>query len=161
MHTEGTNDKIILRGRTGEKIIDTTSKYKWLGIQFGLPDGNTHGNYLYSIIQNCQNNQEIDKLSLHVTLGQCNFNIYRGMRLPVVIINNGSQSRMAATKDEKQGDNPIMTYDKFLSGFYYVAGMKYTYLATERKFKQDLILTRREWPFPSQNTIQPTPTPTN
>lgn len=161
LHTPGLKDKIILRGRKGENIVENTSKYKWLGIQFGLPDGNAHENYLYSIIQNWQNNQEIEKLLLHVTLGQCNFNIYRGMRLPVVIINNGSQIRMAATRDEGQDSNTRLTYDRFLSGYYYVAGMKYTWKSDDQKFRQDLILTRREWPFPANNSIPDPSSTTN
>lgn len=150
--TEGADGKILLRGRPGEgNIYATTNKYKWLGLQFGGRMRNCHDNYLYAVVQNWQNNQEIEKLNLVVQLEQCNFNIYRGMRLPVLMINEGNVLRQKITKDPGQPESDAMSYDRFLSGYYFVSGIKYMWSGESQSFSQELILTRREWPIPVQN----------
>jgi hypothetical protein len=44
-----------------------------------------------------------------------------------------------------------MSYDRFLSGYYFVSGIKYMWSGESQSFSQELILTRREWPIPVQN----------
>ena len=152
LNTEGSQDKQLLKGRNDEDIFETHQKFKWMGTQYGLPDsaGNVHENYQYAKILNWQNNVELNKMVLHVVTAQANFNLYRGQRIPIVIVNDGSTLRKQVTKDEK--DNPDMplplTYDKFLSGYYMIKGMKYTYNIDEGIFRQEIFLTRREWPLP-------------
>jgi hypothetical protein len=147
------DDKILQRGRMKEpEIYKNTNKYKWLGIHESLPDGNAHKNYMHAIIQNWQNRQEIDKYELRVWLPRCNFNLYRGMRVPVLILNTGSQSRLQVTKQPEQAEEERLTFDRFLSGYYYIKGMTVSWNADDTVFRQELILTRREWPIPPQTS---------
>lgn len=145
------DDKILMRGRLKEpEIFQNTNKYKWLGIQMTNPKGNAHENYLYALIQNWQNEREIDKFSLRIMLTKCNFNIYRGMRIPVLILNIGSQLRNQTSKQTEQSESEKLSYDKFLSGYYYVKDMRISWSASDAVFRQELVLTRREWPIPPQ-----------
>ena len=150
MHTEGTTDKIILRGRVNDPTSGTEYKYKWLGIQSSLPNGNVHDQYLYAVVQNWQNNEEVEKLMFYCQLPKCNFNIYRGQRMPVIILNAGNSVRQKMTLDpDTQNEKANTSYDKFLSGYYMVQGFRYSWSATTGQFTQDLYLTRREWPMPT------------
>jgi len=150
LNTKGAeNDKVAMKGRKGENIYDTHSKYKWLGVQYGSKNvKNVHDNYQYAKILNHQNNIELDKMLMRVILPQANFNLYRGQRVPVVIVNSGDLLRKQVTKDpETNSEAPVgITYDKFLSGYYVIKEMKYTYDIEELIFRQDIILSRREWP---------------
>jgi hypothetical protein len=154
MTTKGAENKHPGKGRTidgkDEGIYSTHNKYKWLGVQYGDKKvKNVHDNYHYAKILNWQNKIELDKIIFHVVLPQANFNLYRGQRVPVVIINSGDTLRKQVTKDSEDNSNrPIsMTYDTFLSGYYVVKGMKYTYDSDEIIFRQEVFLTRREWPI--------------
>jgi hypothetical protein len=156
MHTDGAKDKIILRGRAHDPTSGTEYKYKWLGLQTSLPTGNVHENYLHAMVSNWQNNEEIDKLMLYCQLGKCNFNIYRGQRIPVIIMNIGNAERQKITQDDSQPAESKVSYDRFLSGYYMVHGFKYSWSSATNNFQQDLYLTRREWPMP---TFVPANTP--
>lgn len=154
MNTRGAEaDKIPLKGRNNENIYDQRNKYKWLGTQYSQNSEtkNVHDNYHYARILNWQNGVELDKMILQVVLPQANFNLYRGQRIPIVIINEGSLLRKQSTKSDEE--NPHMqlpfSYDRFLSGYYMVKGMKYRYDVNEAIFKMDVFLTRREWPLPA------------
>ena len=154
MTTKGSENKHPGKGRTidgkDEGIYSTHNKYKWLGVQYGDKKvKNVHDNYHYAKILNWQNKIELDKMVFHAVLPQANFNLYRGQRVPVVIINSGDTLRKQVTKDsEDNAKRPIsMTYDTFLSGYYVVKGMKYTYDSDEIIFRQEVFLTRREWPI--------------
>lgn len=149
LHTDGVKDKIILRGRANDPTSGKEYKYKWLGTQPALPDGNVHENFLYAMVANWQNNEEVEKMQLYCTLAKCNFNIYRGQRIPVIIINDGNPQRQKMTKDNSQSDEANISYDRFLSGYYMVNGFRYSWSASTGKFVQDLFLTRREWPMPT------------
>lgn len=152
------DDKMLQRGRIKEpEIFKNTNKYKWLGIQESLPNGNAHENFMYAHIQNWQNKQEIDKYELKVWLNKCNFNLYRGMRVPLLMINIGSQMRMQQSQQPEQAETDKLSFDRFLSGYYYIKGMQVSWNAADLVFNQILTLTRREWPIPpqpEQNTAQ-------
>lgn len=147
--SEGTTSEMLLqKGRdTDGQLYKDWNKYKWLGRQSSRPKGNVHPSYKYAIVQNLQNQREIDKYELKTVLGVANFNIYRGMQVPVVIVTEGNM-RSRANRQEQQEEDNRFTYDKFLSGFYYVKGMKLRWSDQEPQFRQELILSRREWPKP-------------
>ena len=136
------NDKVLLKGREGEDFYKIHNKYKYVGIQ----STNTHSNYSHAIIQNWQNRQQIDKMIMRVYLGFNNFNLYRGQRIPVVIINDGNTARQKATASGEQSSEDKISYDKFLSGYYFISGITYTWDSEVPIFRQELFLNRREWP---------------
>lgn len=153
LSTKNTDNKILLKGRTKEDFFFNHQKYKWMGTQYGLPDGNCHDNYFHAIVQNRQNNEEIEKMMLRVNLGKYNFNLYRGQRVPVLILNVASTSRQKQTADDEQSTNDTMSLDKFLSGYYTIYGMTYSWSSSDGIFVQELLLTRREWPIPNFSAV--------
>ena len=157
LNTAGVTDKILLKGRVNpnknlravdDKYFKEHNKYKWMGVQESLPKGNVHSDYLFSQIHNWQNGQELEKMYMRVTLGKVNFNLYRGQRIPVIIINEGT-NRQKATAEPAQNENIQVSADKFLSGYYMIRGMRYAWSYTDAIFKHDVFLTRREWPIPN------------
>lgn len=149
--TRGTEDKILLRGRKAEpEIFEFTNKHKYLGIQTQRPTNLSHENYLHAMVNNWQNSQEIEKMILRVTLTKCNFNLYRGQRVPVLILNTGGNVRQKATQDPDVSQSSNLSYDKFLTGYYYIIGMTITWDDSNANFFQELHLSRREWPIPYQ-----------
>jgi len=161
LSTKGTDNKILLKGRPKEDFFGSGpdrsnskfNKHKWFGTQYGLPDGNCHENYLHAIVQNRQNNEEIEKMMLRVNLGKCNFNLYRGQRVPVLIVNVANQSRQKQTADDSQSDDSSFSFDKFLTGYYTIYGMTYSWSSSDGLFVQELMLTRREWPIPNFSAV--------
>ena len=169
---EKTNKYILLRGRTtfdasindnelaraNHSYIDMYKKYPWLGTQYTLSnperdsaewDGNQHRNYLRAQIQNLINNKELEKLNLEITVNGTNFNLIKGEKVPVVIINNDSVENMMINK-ESQGMEML---DQFYSGWYIVKGFTISWAENNSpeiltNFSQKFILTRREWPPP-------------
>lgn len=150
LSTKGTKDKVLLKGRTTEDFFNTHNKYKMLGTQYGLPDGNCHENFLHAIVQNRQNNEELEKMMMRLDLGSCNFNLYRGQRIPVLILNTTSGARQSETRDPSQSESESISIDKFLSGFYSIHGITYSWSSSDGRFVQQLMLTRREWPLPNK-----------
>lgn len=149
--TEGTEDKILLRGRTAEpEIFKDTNKNKYMGIQIQSPVNATHENYLHAAVTNWQNSQEVEKMILKVTLTKCNFNLYRGQRVPILILNFGGNVRQKMTQDPEVSEDANVSYDKFLSGHYYIIGMQINWDDRNANFFQELYLSRREWPIPYQ-----------
>lgn len=150
MDTAGVSDKILLKGRVKEpEIFKNTQKCKWLGSQMSLPNGNTHKNYLYAGILNWQNTQNLEKLILKVSLGKPNFNLYRGQRVPVVILNSGNALRQKMSQDLTASNSNNISHDKFLSGYYMIHSIEYSWTQLGG-FHQELLLTKREWPIPPQ-----------
>lgn len=143
LDTKGTSDKILLKGRTNEDYFHKHNKYKWLGIQ-----NNSHENYMHALVQNWQNYQQVDKMKMRMYLGKCNFNLYRGQRIPVLILNEGNTKRQKATLQPEQGETDQLSYDKFLTGYYMITGMVYTWDSQFPFFQQELFLSRREWSIP-------------
>lgn len=158
LSTKGVEDKILLRGRIKEpEIYKEQNKNKFMGVHIANPVGQVHENYMHAIVNNFQNNMEIDKMTLHVKLTKANFNLYRGQRIPVLILNEPGTQRATMTQDPEAPENPKLVQDKFLSGYYYIKGMTISWSETNANFFQDLYLARREWPIPHQaaeNTSQ-------
>lgn len=161
--TEGSeNDKIILKGKAGEDFYKTQLKKRWAGIQYSRDEHNVHEKYLYSQVHNLMNNMELEKMKLEIEVPRANFNIYRGERIPCILISSGDPMKTAFLETEeeiKEGGEfnkpgrPVM--DKFYSGFYMIQGMIFKYQARNPNntqefghFTEEVVLTRREWPTP-------------
>lgn len=144
--TPGSEKKVILKGRPNEDTWKQRIKYKWMGNQYSSPKHNVHSNYFYAQVQNHQNNIEIEKLTLNVQLQKANWNLYRYQRIPLVIMNEGNKNRIQLTKgsDEEQKGSVAITHDKFLSGFYVILGIVYSW-DRQSGWSQELRLSKREW----------------
>lgn len=154
-------------------------KYSWLGKQsLNTAEGNVHENYAFSKILNHQNLEELNKTNLVVNMRGLNFYIYKYQKIPISIYESGSKDNKGnlAKRDELLGEenppleegserqlafqqkdiDPIqhpagMVLNKFLSGYYVVGGIKYTWNKNPGYLQQQLTLIRREWPIPSKN----------
>lgn len=146
LNTQGAEDKFLQRGRIDENFWKDEIKYKWLGIQHNKPAGNVHANYLYAKIQNTQNNIEIGKMGLKMSLPMFNPNIIRYMRLPILIVvknDEYQQTSVLTPEDENQKKDRLP--NQFLSGFYVVMDIRYTYSSDDRGIKQEIYAVKREW----------------
>lgn len=157
-----------MKGRRDEERYKTEIKYKYVGRKSGDPEtGNTHLNYEYAAIANAQNMDEIKKMSLDIELQSFNPSLHRYHKIPVFIYTNSTGILQAdkIVKDLKDGagfeaetvadtslTNPsVYVVDDFLSGYYIIGGMQYTYKAGDASVGQKLNLLRREWPSRMNN----------
>lgn len=175
LNTKGAGEnKIILKGRTTkpgskkETFWKTQNRHKWEGILYAAPEGNSHDRYNYAKIWNERNLSELNKMKLRVELDRGNFNIYRGERLPILLLSTSDLQYQNIAAPPEQGQNtpahPQPILDKFNSGYYMVDGMLFTYSPQGKTnsgdfpepvtgrmppgFTHTVILTRREWPTP-------------
>ena len=171
-----------MRGRRDEDRYKSEVKYKYLGRRSGDAEtANTHVNYEYAAIANIQNMDECKKMMLNVSLETFNPAIHRYQRIPIAIY-TGDMDRLRADKSLKEkkaksefDTDPVpkegavanpATYviDEFLSGYYIVGGIVYTFQRGFTNVKQRLQLLRREWPTRINNinpkTVAKAPTPT-
>jgi hypothetical protein len=58
-----------------------------------------------------------------------------------------------SSEDDSVNDPRNQTKNEFLSGYYVVGGIRYTY-SSPGPVKQSLTLIRREWPIPAKNKAQ-------
>lgn len=161
--TEGTeNDLIILKGKAGDTYYENQNKYKYQGRMFSTEnEGNLHPNYHFAKIQNYQNNQELNKMGLSITLQSISSSILRYKRIPVAIYEH--DTNIVNTVSMKNGDSQRDTsaeqtgdiYERpenyiansFVSGFYVVRDYTINWKRGEG-FTQTVNLIRREWPLP-------------
>jgi len=173
LNTPGTEgEKIPLRGRIDEEFWRQNNKIKYLGKQPSEEFENVHGNYMYAIASNFGNTREIAKMVMDIELKVINWSLYRYQRIPVLIYTMGSvNNKNQKNRDEQLGDNeqpknagdeaeaegPVnydepnqLVKNEFLSGYYVISEMTYTYSKETGKLAQSLRLLRREWPIPGK-----------
>lgn len=147
------------------------------GLTFG---GNVHDSFLFAKQHNIKNNKELNKLKLEVELNGTNFNIQKYMILPVEIYQtredggNWKEEKIKKRDEDVAGDENYTEkpksnvlretgdesssaekdrqqyLNKFLSGYYLVTGIRYTY-TRDSIIKMHLTLTRREHNLPAEN----------
>jgi hypothetical protein len=179
-----------MKGRRDEHRYKSETKTKYTGRKNSDPEtSHTHLNYEYAAISNSQNLDEIKKMSLEVSLASFNPAIHLYQKLPIAIYTNeqnklGADKVIKDAKKEKGFDTVVdedsstvepgkYVIDEFLSAYYVVGGIEYTFKAGETSVKQKLKLLRREWPSrinninpetvaaqPTPETPPPTPPPT-
>lgn len=166
------NKYILLRGRAtqqptqkGKDLAQANYSFTeinvynpWMGIQYTISnpdddnlqwDGNHHKNYGRAKVQNTINNKELDKLNVHITVNGLNTNIIKGDKVPIVLVKK-DPVESAMVSPEAQGDDLL---EQFYSGWFYVKGFRIIYDKSNKgsamsNFRQEFILTRREWPPP-------------
>lgn len=167
-----------LRGRRDEDRYKNEVKYKYVGRKSADPEtANTHLNYEYAAIANSQNMDEVKKLSLDIELSSFNPAIHRYQKIPIVIYTNdfdrlkadsviktkkeeGGFETEKPTEDGEDFINPgRYVVDEFLTGFYVVGGIQYTYRRGDGAVRQKLNLLRREWPSRINNINEETVKP--
>lgn len=153
-NTSGLSEKVILQPEN-EGLAEIGNK-KWTGINYG----NTHEHWQAARIYNSHNLKEIEKINLRIALKGINFQVIRGMAIPLIITSRlGDQIRKEFDLTVEGVPNPenqdilAEVPDKQLTGNYYVKGARYTYDPTDSHiFITELFLARREWQ-PSKNKV--------
>jgi hypothetical protein len=152
-----------MKGRRDEDRYKGETKAKYTGRKNADPEtSHTHLNYEYAAISNAQNMDEVKKMSLEVSLASFNPAIHLFQKLPIAIYTNqqdklGADKVIKDAKKEKGFDTTVdpdsstvepgkYVLDEFLSAYYVVGGIEYTFKAGDPSVKQKLKLLRREWP---------------
>lgn len=172
-----------LRGNRNDKRYKDQIKYKYIGRQEAGEDGlgNVHPNAAFAKLHNKQNELETQKMKLEVTLNSFNPSLYKYQKIPILMYHvnpdaiyqneriKGDKKELGMDKDEpfNLGEDPDLdperlpkqALDTFLSGYYIIEDIKYTYSAKDSKArnnaKQVVTLLRREWPTRTENLINP------
>jgi hypothetical protein len=129
--------------------MDEIGNKKWMNINYG----NTHEHWNAARVFNSHNLKELEKIKLRVLLKGVNFQVIRGMVVPVVMsLSLGEKIRKESDPDgNTQIDLSSNTFegesiDSELTGWYYVKEAKYTFDPKDPHiFYTELILSRREW----------------
>ena len=158
--TEGAeNNNVILKGRAGDDSYENQIKYRYFGRRYSTEgEGNLHPNYHYAKVQNYQNNSEINKMGLKITLNGINSSILKYKSIPVAIFKQGQQAKnrryagdqLAGREqdtEESYTDPQGYLMDEFLSGWYVVKDYEILW-QSNGSFAQVVHLIRREWPLP-------------
>lgn len=158
-----------LKGRRGDNGYKEQVKFKYMGRMNAGEDGlgNVHPNQLYTVLANVQNNAELNKMKLNITLQEFNPTIYKFQKIPVLIYTY-DQTKIEAAKALKNvkkekgfeedpiggvnsneettnEEDPNQMLDTFLSGYYVIENINYNY-SIEDGMLQEVTLLRREWP---------------
>ena len=157
-----------LKGRRGEDHFQEQVKFKYMGRHNTGEDGlgNVHSNALFSELNNHQNNVELQKMKLKITLEEFNPTIYKYQKVPVLmyhydptkveVLKNLKNAKKDAGLDASpiEGANaneitneeaPNQMLDTFLSGHYVIENINIIYEA-DTGMRQEVTLLRREWP---------------
>lgn len=163
-----------MRGRRGEERYKQEVKTKWMGRKNSDPETtNIHLNYEFAQIQNSQNLDELNKMTLEIELATINPAIHRYQKIPIIIFKQASEDMGADNvikeRKKEQGfdvetDDAIeevpqagtVVADEFLSGYYVVGGIEYIYKANFPSVAQRITLLRREWPSRVNNINEDT-----
>lgn len=151
--TEGAEkDFIILKGRNDGTDYDKQNRYRYLGIQYTLPEHNVHDKYYFSSVHNIMNNLETEKFKLKVELNRFNPNLYKFERIPCLFFTYDEDSARelddTETKNENKEDydekyKASLRINKFYSGYYMIKGFRITY--KDYINSHELILSKREF----------------
>ncbi len=154
------SDNIILKGKAGDNTYENQVKYKYLGRIYSTEnEGNLHPQYHFAKIQNYQNNTEINKMGLVISLNGISSGVLKYKSIPIAIFKKGQQAKNRRyAGDELKGDNSQnkeedyidpsgYLLDSFLSGWYVVKDYDIVW-EPGGSFSQIVYLIRREWPIP-------------
>lgn len=136
-----------------------------VGVWSGAHYGNAHKSYKFAEMLNHHNRLETEKNMLRLKLVGLNKNIIRGARVAVEICvdktfsaqgevlkndsdteNQEERTNQAPTNEAAGRTGPGLYPDKFLTDFYYVKSIKYSFVNGE--FETELMLSRRHWLLP-------------
>jgi hypothetical protein len=146
-------------GRKGENYYKDNIINEWIGFQMsGVPVGNVHSKWRLAQIQNEWNRLECEKITLKLNFENCNFNIFKGMVIPIIfeVVEDNLRVKVSGNMED-QGEKSGASLDRFLSGNYVVRGvnLKWTQNYNDSgqvpitgKWSQIVKVSRREWPMP-------------
>lgn len=126
--TSTDEDKLILRS-DDEEFLESNTVHFWEG---KFIHNNVHSNFLFTKIQNQINLNELQKMGIEIVLPVANFNLYRFMKIYVLILNQGLKEI-----------NPL--FNQKLSGEWLVTEIHF--IMDGKSLKQKVRLMRRHLGF--------------
>lgn len=160
-----------LKGNEKDNRYETQVKHKYMGRQNAGEDGlgNTHPNAAFSKLHNKQNQMEIEKMKVKMTLSSFNPSIYKFQKIPIIMYhydgNRAEASKQGDFKRDEAGftDKPFdagtaedagdaqQVMDRFISGHYIIENIDYIIEGPDAGIQQVVTLIRREWPTRIKN----------
>ena len=122
------DEHLILKSNDEEFLHDNVRQF-WEG---KMVSNNVHDNFHYTNRQNITNLNEVQKIGMQVILPIPNYNLYKFMKIYILLINQGMREI-----------NPI--YNKKLSGEWLITDIQF--FLDQGELKQKLKLIRRELGF--------------
>lgn len=166
------------KGQPHNNFYKSQTRYHWVGKQEATSiGGNVHDSFIFSEFHNYQNNIELNKINLELELTGINLYIQKYTMIPVEIYhmierdgnwkekrfkerndNLGTEDNIKTSKDAtnesgefaNKYDGYTQYINKFLSGFYLITGIRYSFVKGGI-MKTYLTLTRREHNIPAKN----------
>jgi hypothetical protein len=119
---------VILKGMPGDDLFFEQN----VGFHYGgkMDNSNVHENFNYAYVQNSQNINDLQKVSVRVHLPKPNFGLYRFQKVPVVFSNQSVQLTQAEANVR-------------LSGQWLITGITYQY-NSRNKLEQIVTMVKRE-----------------
>ena len=125
---------------------------KWLGVDYS----NSHKDYKWAKLLNMHNRSELKKNWLNATVASFGNFLIKGSKVAVTIMKPSSENPANTATDPNfpnfksaPADARKEAVDLYLTGAYYVSGIKFKYDAMAAdpilKWNTDLVLARREW----------------
>ncbi len=111
-----------------------------------LDSANMHKNYNYSIVQNKQNIEDVQKIAIRLNMPSPNFNLYRFQKVRVAITNKGSTPTHGLINNR-------------LTGEWLIIDIQYSQM--EGKFRQVVTLVKRELELAPDELANENPNPRN
>lgn len=111
-----------------------------------LDTTNMHKNYNYSVVQNKQNIEDVQKIGIKLNMTSPNFNLYRFQKVRVIISNKGSTPTHGLINNR-------------LTGEWMIIDIRYTQI--DGKFRQYLTLVKRELELAPEEQNDENPASTN
>lgn len=136
------------------KFDSSITKDVYLGLQqTNSNTKNVHDNYLYAHVFNKHNKEEINKMKLKISLDKANFHIYKNQSIPIAIYEYEELNKHklgVKNNIDVQEEKPRAVLLEQYSGHYVIDNISFHYTNDNYYIKQEITLTRREWPKPKQ-----------
>jgi hypothetical protein len=123
------DDKNVILKADDDEFLKDNIKHIWAG-----KNVNVHQNYQYADVLNQMNINEMQKVALEIVLPNPNFNIYRFMKIFIMIINQGMTE-----------NNP--RFNAKISGEWIVSEIQFYIDVIDGQFKQKVRLVRKSLGF--------------
>lgn len=122
------SDKVILKGKPSDsKELNENYRTEYGG---KIDLDNSHANFKYAQTQNERNLNELNKISVDIEMGACNFNFYKYQKIKILFVNP------AGTVTD-----PDITQQR-ISGDWMITDIRYIWMSG--KLKQSLVCVRKE-----------------
>lgn len=96
------DSNIVLKGSENDKVFyEKNYNSSFIG---KIDVSNMHKNYLYAVVQNAHNIEEIEKIGMIIDMKSANFNFYKFQKISVILITQGPTTTAPLLNKRLSGD---------------------------------------------------------